>query len=148
MRDHTKIDAWRLADDFTVAVYERTRAFPKEETYGLTLQFRRAAYSVPANIAEGSGRQSKKDYLHFLYIARGSLAEARYFAHLAFRLGYLSEEEKAALEEQGGQAFACLYGLIRAVEKETGKLTTIIAMATSALALLLCRTGVQPVSGL
>ncbi len=51
MRDYRKIEAWKLADDFTVAVYERTRAFPKEELYGLTSQLRRAAYSVPANIA-------------------------------------------------------------------------------------------------
>ena len=71
MRDYTKIDAWRLADDLTVAVYERTRSFPKEEMYGLTSQLRRASYSVPANIVEGASRESKKDYLHFLYIARG-----------------------------------------------------------------------------
>ena len=50
MRDYTKIEAWRLADDLTVAVYERTRSFPKEEMYGLTSQLRRASYSVPANI--------------------------------------------------------------------------------------------------
>ena len=72
MRDYTEIEAWRLADDLTVAVYERTRSFPREEIYGLTNQLRRAAYSVPANIVEGSSRESKKDYLHFLYIARGS----------------------------------------------------------------------------
>ena len=51
MRDYTKIEAWKLADDLTVALYERTRAFPKEEVYGLTSQLRRASYSVPANIA-------------------------------------------------------------------------------------------------
>src|SRR5438045_9157048 len=69
MRDYTKIEAWKLADDLTVAVYECTRSFPKEEVYGLTSQLRRASYSVPANIVEGSSRESKKDYLHFLYIA-------------------------------------------------------------------------------
>jgi four helix bundle protein len=71
MRDYTKIEAWRLADDLTVAVYERTRSFPREEIYGLTSQMRRAAFSIPANIVEGASRESKKDYLHFLYIARG-----------------------------------------------------------------------------
>ena len=50
MRDYTKIEAWKLADDLTVAVYERTRVFPKEEMYGLTSQLRRASYSVPANM--------------------------------------------------------------------------------------------------
>src|SRR6185295_2151721 len=92
MRDYTKIEAWRLADDLTVAVYQHTRTFPREEIYGLTSQLRRASYSVPANIVEGATRDSKKDYLHFLYIARGSLSEAEYFVHLACRLGYLSAE--------------------------------------------------------
>lgn len=93
MWDYTKIEAWMKADDLVIAVYELTRKFPKEELYGLTAQLRRAAYSVPANIAEGSARESKRDYLHFLYIARGSLTEVQYFAHLAYRLGYLSETD-------------------------------------------------------
>ena len=92
MRDYTKIQAWKLADDLTVSLYEHTRAFPREETYGLTSQLRRASYSVPANIADGSSRESKRDYLHFLYIARGSLSETQYFIHLSKRLGYLSTE--------------------------------------------------------
>jgi four helix bundle protein len=119
MRDFTKIDAWRLADDLTVAIYERTRGFPREELYGLTSQLRRAAYSVPANIAEGAARQSKKDYLHFLHIARGSLAESRYFVHLAQRLGYLPAGDAETLLAQCGRAFACLRGLIQAVEKDS-----------------------------
>ena len=71
MRAYTKIEAWRLADDLTVSVYEHARSFPKEETYGLTTQLRRAAYSVPANVVEGSFAESKKAYLYFLYVARG-----------------------------------------------------------------------------
>ena len=73
MTDYRRIEAWKLADDLTVAIYDTTRAFPREELYGLTSQVRQAAYSVPANIAEGSSRDSKRDYLHFLYIARGRL---------------------------------------------------------------------------
>src|SRR5204863_1326021 len=115
MGDYTKIDAWKLADDLTVAIYERTRIFPREEIYGLTSQLRRAAYSVPANIAEGSSRESKRDYLHFLYIARGSLSEAQYFLHLARRLEYLPSEYADILREQSRQVFACLHGLIQAV---------------------------------
>lgn len=133
MRDYTKIEAWKLADDLTVAVYERTRSFPKEEVYGLTSQLRRASYSVPANIVEGSSRESKKDYLHFLYIARGSLSEAQYFIHLAGRLGYLSSEEVASLHGQTKVTFGCLHGLIKAVEKETGKLGKGVATITSLL---------------
>ena len=131
MRDYTKIEAWRLADDLTVAVYEQTRSFPKEEIYGLTSQLRRASYSVPANIVEGASRESKRDYLHFLYIARGSLSEAQYFIHLAERLGYLSLEAADALRQQTKVTFGCLHGLIRAVEKEAGKLSKLVAAATS-----------------
>src|SRR6266436_4637977 len=112
MRDYTKIEAWKLADDLTVAIYERTRLFPREEIYGLTSQLRRAAYSVPANIVEGSSREGKRDYLHFLYIARGSLSEAQYFIHLARRLGYLTEEEATDLGGQIKLTFGCLHGLI------------------------------------
>jgi four helix bundle protein len=133
MRDYTKIEAWKLADDLTVAVYERTRSFPKEEVYGLTSQLRRASYSVPANIVEGSSRESQKDYLHFLYIARGSLSETQYFIHLAGRLGYLSSEEVANLHGQTKATFGCLHGLIQAVEKEAGKFRKVVATITSLL---------------
>lgn len=120
MRDYTKIEAWKLADNLTVAVYESTRSFPREETYGLTSQLRRASYSVPANIAEGSSRESKRDYLHFLHIARGSLSESRYFIHLANRLGYLPDADKIRLDLLAGETFGCLHGLIKAVTKEAG----------------------------
>jgi four helix bundle protein len=133
MRDYTKIEAWKLADDLTVAIYERTRSFPRDEVYGLTSQLRRASYSVPANIVEGSSRESKKDYLHFLYIARGSLSETQYFIHLAQRLGYLSSEEADTLHGQTKLTFGCLHGLIRAVEKEAGKLAKVVATVTSLL---------------
>ncbi len=136
MRDYRKIEAWKLADDLTVAVYERTRAFPREELYGLTSQLRRAAYSVPANIAEGSSRESQRDYLHFLYIARGSLTEAQYFVHLAQRLGYLSAVEAEALALQISSTFGRLHGLIRAVEKQAGTVRKLVAGLTSALVLL------------
>ena len=118
MRDYTKIHAWQFADDLTVAVYEATKSFPREEIYGLTSQLKRASSSVPANIAEGSARSTRKDYLHFLHIARGSLAETQYFIHLSSRLGYLQGSLVDKLQLQTKSAFACLHGLIRAVEKE------------------------------
>ena len=139
MRDYTKIEAWRLADDLTVSVYEHTQSFPKEEIYGLTSQIRRAAYSVPANIVEGALRGSKKDYLHFLYSSRGSLAETQYFVHLARRLNYLPAEKAEALAKQTKLAFACLHGLIQAVEKEAGRLSKLVATATSLIAIGLMR---------
>ena len=139
MRDYTKIDAWKLSDDLTVSIYERTRSFPKDELYGLTSQLRRASYSVPANIVEGSSRESKRDYLHFLYIARGSLSESQYFIHLAKRLGYLSSSQADKLHAQTKMAFGCLHGLIRAVEREAGKLGKFVAAITNLMVLGLAR---------
>jgi len=125
MRDYTKITAWKLADDFTVAVYKATRTFPREEIYGLTSQLRRASYSVPANIAEGASRSSKRDYLHFLYIARGSCSESQYFVHLSGRLGYLDAETCTRLREQDAEVGRTLGGLIRSVEEELNTLEKI-----------------------
>jgi four helix bundle protein len=142
MRDYTKIEAWKLADDLTVVIYEKTRSFPKEERYELTSQLRRAAFSVPANISEGSSRESKRDYLHFLYIARGALSETQYFVHLSRRLRYVGDAEADALLHQVKTTFSCLHGLIRAVEKESGRLTRIVATATSLFALTLARSAV------
>jgi four helix bundle protein len=96
---------------------------------------RRASYSVPANIVEGSSRESKKDYLHFLYISRGSLSETQYFIHLSQRLGYLNAQEADVLIGQTKQTFACLHGLIKAVEKESGKFAKAVAVLTSLLVL-------------
>lgn len=139
MRDVTKIEAWKLADDLTVAVYEATRHFPREELYGLTSQLRRAASSVPANIVEGSARGSKKDYLHFLYIARSSLAETQYFIHLSLRLGYLAKPGADALTAQARHAFGCLHGLITAVEREAGRFVKLSAAVTSLVILCTAR---------
>ena len=147
MRDYTKIDAWKFADDLTVALYERTRTFPREEIYSLTNQLRRAAYSVPANIAEGASRESKRDYLRFLYIARGSLSETQYFVHLAQRLGYLEKAEAEQLIFQTKQTFACLHGLTRAVEKETSKFGKMLAAASSLITVALLRGQWSVVSG-
>jgi len=137
MRDYTKIVAWQKADDLTVAVYKTTRSFPREEIYALTNQVRRAAYSVPANIVEGAARESKKDYLHFLYIARGSLTETHYFVHLAHRLGYLPDEGYGILTAQTEETQRVLAGLIGAVEQEAGKLARTVARVTSAFMLSL-----------
>lgn len=139
MRDFRKIRAWAEADDLTVRTYELTRSFPKEEVYGLTSQIRRASFSVPSNIAEGSARNSKKEYLHFLYIARGSLTEVQYFAHLASRLGYLSEEDARDLEDRIKSSFVRLHRLIVSVEKETGSLARGSALLTSGI--VLCVAG-------
>jgi four helix bundle protein len=119
-RDFRNIKAWRHADDLAALVYSVTQAFPKHELYGLTLQLRRAAVSAPANIAEGAARTHKKEYLNFLYIARGSLAEVLYLLHLAHRLGYPGDTEYGDMEKAQAEAARTLYGLIDSVEQEAG----------------------------
>jgi len=134
-RDFTKIKAWEHADDLCVAIYRLTRQFPKEELCGLTSQLRRAAVSVAANIAEGAGRQTKKDYLHFLYIANGSLAEVRYHLHLSKRLDILSSDQYRQISESQAEAASTLRGLIKAVQKEAGMATRLLAFLTGSISL-------------
>ena len=137
MRDFRKIIAWQKADDLTVAVYHATRVFPREEIYALTSQIRRSAYSVPSNIAEGSSRSSKKDYLHVLYISRGSLSELCYFIHLSNRLGYLSGEVHTGVAAQADESARVLAGLIQSVEREVGVINRMVAKTTALLAVTL-----------
>ena len=91
--------------------------------------------------------KSKKDYLHFLYIARGSLSETQYFIHLARRLDYLLSEEADALQQQTKATFACLHGLIRVVEKEAGKLSKVVATVTSLIVIGLMHCSGGQLSG-
>ena len=118
MRDYRKIKAWQHSDKLVIEIYRVTQNFPQEEKFGLTSQLRRAAYSVPANIAEGANRESQKDYLRFLYISRASLSETDYFLHLAKELGYLNLEEHTRLNKMLLEARKTLYGLIKYVAKE------------------------------
>jgi four helix bundle protein len=91
---------WQKAHTLVLAIYQLTAAFPKPETYGLSLQMRRAAVSIPANIAEGFRRRSKPEKARFLNMAEGSLEETRYFLILARDLGYADTAQlTAALEE-------------------------------------------------
>jgi four helix bundle protein len=91
MRPHEKLEAWSLAMDFVVEVYRATEMFPKEEKFGLTSQIRRAAVSIPANIAEGAARRSDKEFIHFLSNAQGSASELDTELMIAQRLGYITD---------------------------------------------------------
>jgi four helix bundle protein len=94
---------WQKAHAFVLKVYAASRVFPKDERYGLTAQFRRAAVSIAANIAEGFRKQSKQDKARFLNIAEGSLEECRYYLILAHDLGYLEHGCLWDLTEQVGR---------------------------------------------
>ncbi len=89
--------AWQKAKALVIEIYKSTRNFPKDEQYGLTSQMRRAAISVPSNIAEGRGRHSRKELLQFLYQARGSLLELENQVDIARDLGYVPEEAYASI---------------------------------------------------
>jgi four helix bundle protein len=91
---------WRKAHEFVLAIYTFTGGFPKQETYGLALQMRRAAVSVPANIAEGFRRRGRADKAHFMNLAEGSLEECRYYLILAQDLKYGETTELAAAAEE------------------------------------------------
>lgn len=94
MQDFHKLKFWERAHLLTLEIYKVTREqFPKEEIYGQISQIRRAASSIPTNIAEGAGRKSKTEYANFLNIAAGSASEVEYEALLARDTGYISEEQ-------------------------------------------------------
>jgi len=117
-RDFKKIIAWQKADDLAVEIYRETgKTFPSDERFGLTPQIRRAAASIPANIAEGSGRETLKDFTRFLHNAQGSLSEVEYFLHLAHRLNYFDEKTFRNLENQRAEVGRLLNGFIKSIQK-------------------------------
>ena len=92
IKSYRDLIVWQKAMDLVEQVYRVTRQFPREESYGLTSQIRRAAVSIPSNIAEGHARQSKAEYRNFLSIAQGSQAEVETQTLIAQRLGYLNRD--------------------------------------------------------
>jgi four helix bundle protein len=104
---------WQKAYKFALHIYEATTPFPKEEMFGLTSQMRRAATSIPVNIAEGSARQSNKEYSHFLHIARGSAVEMEVWLEFAHDLRYLQDKLYQALKDERDEVGRLLAGLIK-----------------------------------
>ncbi len=104
--------AWRKSMYFVTAVYKATCTFPRDEVYGLTNQLRRSVVSVPSNIAEGQARFSRKEFHHFLSLARGSLAEIETQLMIAESLSYLEPEQSWTLMQQASELNRILNGLI------------------------------------
>ena len=107
---------WQKAMDLVVTSYEVTKQFPQTELYGLVSQIQRAVVSIPANIAEGHGREHLGDYIHHLSIANGSLMELETHFLLAERLGYLKVESLNRLLDQTAEVGRMLAGLIRSLK--------------------------------
>jgi len=101
MVTHKDLDIWKIGIELVAEVYRATGEFPREEVYGITSQLRRAAVSIPSNIAEGAARTSRKEFLQYLYIALGSLAELETQIVISERLGFLAQD--AAFSETIGQ---------------------------------------------
>ncbi len=115
-KDYTKLKVWELGDKLAIMTYRLTKSFPKSELFSLTSQMRRAAVSVPGNIAEGSGRKHQKEFLQFLYISSSSLKELAYYIHLSKNLGYLRNEEHERLFLLSEETARTLRGLITKIE--------------------------------
>ena len=98
--EYIKLEVWIESRKLANLVYEMTKGFPKEELYALTNQIRRCAVSVPSNIAEGCGRQTTKDTVHFLHISRGSLFELETQFYLALDQEYISKDEFESVDKQ------------------------------------------------
>ncbi len=116
MRPHERLKLWRRAIDFVVRLYGLTTSFPKEEKFGLTSQIRRAAVSVPANIAEGAGRFSDKEFLHFLSNAQGSASELSTELLIARELGYLSQRDYGEANDELDHIGRMIVGLSQKVK--------------------------------
>lgn len=118
MAQHYKdLIAWQKAMDLVNAIYDATDSFPKRETYSLTDQIRRAAVSVPSNIAEGPAHFSNREFLHFLRHARGSLAELETQLLIAQRRNYLAEPQADALLKHVDEVSRILNGLINSLKE-------------------------------
>ena len=100
MMTHKDLEIWKLGIEVVEKVYQITAGYPKEEIYGLTNQMRRASVSIPSNISEGAARSSKKEFIQFLYVALGSLAELETQAIISEKLGYLRNGELMELIEK------------------------------------------------
>lgn len=116
MKTHKDLDVWKNSMDLVTLIYQQTKSFPKDETYGLTNQLRRCAVSIPSNIAEGAARNHKKEYIQFLYIALGSASEVETQLLIAKNLNYCDEEQTSILLNSNDRIRKMLVGLIKSVQ--------------------------------
>ena len=121
MKSYEELDVWQKGVSLAIEVYKVTELFPRSERFGLTGQIRRAATSIPANIAEGWGRGSTKEYIQFLLVARGSLLELETHLVISQKLNYVKEEQLEDLKMQTRRIGRMLNGLIQALRARGAK---------------------------
>jgi four helix bundle protein len=118
LRNYKELKVWQKAYQLSLEVYKITKGFPREERYGLTSQIRRAAVSVPSNIAEGYGRKTTPEYIRSLYFAYGSNCELDTQISLSGDLGYMKAQEKEMLQRGIGEVERMLKALIKSLENK------------------------------
>ncbi|MBI4709991.1 MAG: four helix bundle protein [Nitrospirae bacterium] len=112
------LEVWKKSHALVFKIYNAISSFPETERYALSNQLKRAAYSIPANIVEGHSRKSSKEFSQFLYQARGSLEELRYFLLLSKELDYLTQETFNELEKESQIVSKMLNGLLNSIKQK------------------------------
>jgi four helix bundle protein len=118
IKSYRDLDVWKLSIEFAKDIYNITKNFPKDETYGLTQQIRRAAVSIPSNIAEGSGRRSTQEFCRFTNISSGSLCEVETQILLASELQYVTSEQSELLFKKADRISKMLYALYKSLNSK------------------------------
>ena len=116
-KPHKKLDVWLKSINLVQNIYEITKSFPKVEDYGLTSQIRRSAVSIPANIAEGAARQTKKEFIQFLHMAQGSLSELDTHMEIALKLEYVQKDSIDEISVIMNDIDKMTTGLIKSLRK-------------------------------
>lgn len=115
MKSHKDLEIWKRSVALVTFIYEVTQSFPREEIYGLTSQVRRSAVSIPSNISEGAGRKHSKEFIQFLYVALGSIAELETQIIISENLKYLTKDKSIKIQNELTELRRMILGLIRQI---------------------------------
>jgi four helix bundle protein len=116
-RDYRDLIAWKKAFELSLVIYQVTAKFPIDEKFGIASQLRKAGVSIPSNIAEGQGRNSKAEFLHHLYFAQGSLKEVETQLLISDALGYIGSDQATKLAAMAAEVGRLIHGLSRSLRK-------------------------------
>ena len=119
MKSHKDLDVWKRSVVLVTFIYEATKKIPKEEMYGITNQIRKAAVSIPSNIAEGAARNHSKEFIQFLYISLGSISELETQVIISLNLGFLIQDDSIKIQNELTELRRMILGLIRSLKNKT-----------------------------